>query len=85
MYGTALLLVAAISGFGGLPWPTIAFVALLLTIPPSGSYEATSRPYADVGQAYTLVIAGAVGLANNFAFSLMSYGLGRGAAWMLQS
>ena len=85
MYGTILLLVAAIFGFGGAPWPLILAVALLLSLPGAGRIVTMSRRFADVGQVRVFVVTGLMAMLTNAAFTAIAYGSGRVAASIMLS
>ena len=82
MYGYALLLLAALLGFIGMWWPSLVVIVLLLSIPSAGRILALSSRYSGISMSGATVGAVAT-ISNNLLFSVMSFALGHGAAWLL--
>ena len=85
MFDYILLLLATALGLATSPFWCVLVIAALLTAKSSGRHVNLARRYAVLGEGRVHFMAASLNFANNFAFSLMSYGTGRVAGWLLST
>jgi hypothetical protein len=81
----ALLALASIMGFGDGPWYLVLIVAALLTLLSSARHKTYANRYSDFGAARVFAVFAMASAANNIVFAAMSFGLGRGVAWLISA
>jgi hypothetical protein len=81
----ALLALASIMGFGDGPWYLVLVVAALLTLLSSARHKAYASRYSDFGAARVFAVFASASAANNIVFAAISFGLGRGVAWLISA
>ena len=81
----ALLAFASILGFGDGPWYLVAVIAGLLTLLSTARYRAIARQHSQHGAVRVFTVFAATSIANNVVFAAMSFGFGRGVAWLIST
>jgi hypothetical protein len=85
MFEFLILLGSILLGFAGAPWWIVLIAAALLTISVVSGDACLAHRYPRVGVVRVFAIAFTLSVANNLAFAGLSYGLGRGAAWIVSA
>ena len=81
----ALLALASIVGFGDGPWYVILIIGALLTLLSTARHNALARKYSEYGVTRVFAVFATASVANNLVFAAMSFGLGRGVAWLIST
>lgn len=78
-----LIAFTGIVGFGDGPWYFIVVVAVLLTLLSAARHKGLARRYSEYGPARVFAVFATASIANNLVFAAMSFGFGRGIAWLI--
>jgi len=81
----ALLALAGVVGFGDGPWYFVLVIAALLTLLSTTRHKALARKYSEFGAAQVFAVFATATVANNLVFAAMSFGFGRGVAWLIST